>query len=445
MTNTVKLASSLVGDQRGDDAASQSLHPVLRKLFSELERRNLRWMLLRIPSVPAAPTGDVDLIVARSDVEALRLAATKLGFVAMPGWDRAPELLLVSYDRGSDCWLVLDVSTEIAFPASRWRLEQKLVEVVLDRRCQAAGMMLPADGDAFWLLLLHCVLEKGQIAEHYRRRLGRLASSALASPLGAAACPSPASRVTPGDLVSAAGTGDWDAVAELGSRLSLEVRRRATGTLRLQLLARKLTRTARKPLFWARRRGVNVALLGPNGVGKSTAARSLQRSFPFESRIIYMGVWKSSARRRGGRGRQIGEIATRPLRIWLRYLLAQYHQSRGRVVIFDRYVYEAMLPPQPPLAALKSAYFRLLARSIPQPTAGVVLDVSGHVAYGRKQENPPAELESERRLYAGLTNRLSSLQVVDAGADAGDVKAEITAILWRAMRTRWGRSRKGPC
>jgi thymidylate kinase len=402
-------------------------------------------MLLRIPSVPAAPTGDVDILVARSDVEALRDAATQSGFVAMPGWDRAPELLLVSYDRDSDRWLVLDVSTEICFPASRWRLGPKLVEAVLDQRRQAAGMTVPADGDAFWLLLLHCVLQKGRIAEHYRSRLRQFAQSALPSPLGAAACSPAGARVTPGDLVCAAGTGDWDAVAELGSRLSLELRRRASRTLRLRLLARGLTRKMRKPLLVVRRRGVNVALLGPNGVGKSTAARSLQRSLPFESRVIYMGVWKSSARRSGGRGRQIGEIATRPLRIWLRYMFAQYHQSRGRVVIFDRYVYEAMLPAQPPLATLKSAYFRLLARSIPPPSAGVVLDVAGHVAYRRKQENPPAELESERRVYAGLTNRLSSLQVVDASADAEDVKAEITAIIWRAVRARWGRSRDARC
>jgi hypothetical protein len=445
VTDTVDLASSLGCTRSGDDAASESLHPVLRKLFSGLGRRSLRWMLLRIPSVPAAPTGDVDILVAKSDVESLRGAATELGFVAVPGWDRSPELLLVSYDRDSDCWLVLDVSTEISFPASRWQLGPKLVETLLDRRRQAAGMSVPADGDAFWLLLLHCVLEKGRIDEHYRPRLGRLVPSALASPLAAAACPNAAGGVTPADLVSAAASGDWDAVAELGARLSLELRRRASPTLRLRLLARGLTRKAQKPLLVMRRRGVNVALLGPNGVGKSTAARSLQRSVPFESRIIYMGVWKSAARRRGGRARQIGEIATRPLRIWLRYGLAQYHQSRGRVVIFDRYVYEAMLPAQPPLAALKSAYFRLLARAVPQPTAGVVLDVAGHVAYRRKQENPPAELESERRLYAGLTKRFSSLQVVDAGADADYVKAEITAIIWRAMHARWGGSRDGKC
>ena len=43
-----------------------------------------------------------------------------------------------------------------------------------------------------------------------------------------------------------------------------------------------IRRVARKPLLVRRRRGVSLALLGPNGVGKSTAAAELQRSLPFD-------------------------------------------------------------------------------------------------------------------------------------------------------------------
>jgi thymidylate kinase len=148
-----------------------------------------------------------------------------------------------------------------------------------------------------------------------------------------------------------------------------------------------------------------------------------------------MGIWKTPSRH--GRARAIWRVATRPLRIWWRYLLAQYHQLHGRTVIFDRYVYEALLPPRPPLIPLKRAYFWLLVHLVPRPTAVVVLDVAGHIASGRKQENPPAELEFERRHYAELAARLSSADVVDAGADADDVRAKITAILWRELRSRW--------
>ncbi|MBV9799480.1 MAG: hypothetical protein JO039_15650, partial [Solirubrobacterales bacterium] len=127
------------------------------------------------------------------------------------------------------------------------------------------------------------------------------------------------------------------------------------------------------------------------------------------------------------------------LTIWRRYLLAQYHLMRGRLVIFDRYVYEALLPPRPPLVAAKRAYFWVLAHSIPRPQVAAVLDVAGSVAYGRKQENPAAELESERQMYARLPERVSSAELIDAGVDADQVRAEITAIVWRELTARWQR------
>src|SRR5438309_195154 len=99
-----------------------------------------------------------------------------------------------------------------------------------------------------------------------------------------------------------------------------------------------------------------------------------------------MGLWKASGPL---------EPLLRPLRVWGRYARAVYHRSRGRFVVFDRYVYEALLPASGPLLALKRPYFWLLARMIPPPTVVVVLDAPGVVTYGRKQENPPDELESE--------------------------------------------------
>ena len=47
------------------------------------------------------------------------------------------------------------------------------------------------------------------------------------------------------------------------------------------------------------------------------------------------------------------------------------------------------------------------------PLARVVLDVPGPVAYRRKGENPPDELEEERRVYRAL----SGVDVVDASAE----------------------------
>jgi len=429
--------------EAGEPGAGVALHPVLGRLFDGLERRRLPWTLLRIPSNPAAPTGDVDLLIAPADAAALRDVAAEHGFVALPGWESSPDLILVCYDRPSDSWLLLDVSTAVSFRSPPlWQIPGA-AEQVLGRRRRQGEMAVPEDADAFWLLLLHCLLDKGRVAHGHRTRLQSLAPAGLESPLGPAVCDAGGPGFTPAVFIATVQSGEWQTLTELGSKLAVELRRRRSASERLRLMIRRGVRLARKPLLIRRRRGLNLALLGPNGVGKSTAAEGLQRSFPFESRVVYMGMWKQAVQARGPFS-ALFEIFVRPLRIWSRYLVAQYHQLRGRLVVFDRYVYEALLPAQPPLLALKRPYFWCLAHALPAAGAVIVLDVPGQVAYGRKQENLPDELESERRIYAELTGRVPSLELVDAGADAGTVRAEITTIVWRQLAARWqgARSRR---
>jgi thymidylate kinase len=418
------------------NAGSDELHPVLRRLFRALESRGLRWTLLRVPSNPAAPTGDVDLLVDKEDAEALRELAAEAGFVALPGWGSAPDLILVSYDRPSDRWLILEVSTAISFRSpSSWQLSEG-AEHVLRRRQRLGSMVVPASSDAFWLILLHCLLDKGFVTEHRRSELQRLAPLALESPLGVTVCVAAGPAFTRAIFVDAALSGAWEDLARMGRRLAVGLMWRRPVAERLQVLAAGVVRWVRKPFLIRRRRGLEIALLGPDGVGKSTAAKGLQQTFPFETRIVYMGLWKTATGLHG-RISTVAEILARPVWIWSRYLLAQYHQLRGRLVIFDRYVYEALLPARPPLLFAKRPYFWLLAHALPAAGVAIVLDVPGDVAYGRKQENTPDELESERQIYARMSGRVPSLEIVDARADADTVRAEITEILWRKMVARW--------
>jgi thymidylate kinase len=409
-------------------------HPLLRNLFLALERRGLRWVLLREPLNFALPTGDVDLLAAPEDVAGVVHVAESLGFVTLPGWDSPPGLILVAYDRASDHWLVLDVATTVSFRAAGGRDRRGAAETVLSRRQVRDGVAMPDDDDAFWLLLGHCLLDERAVPVRYRERLRELAVRASGDSLGRATVAA-AGQVDPAPLREAALAGDWARLERIGARLVHDLRSRRSRQESWRTDTQAALRWARKPLLFPRRRGVSVALLGPNGVGKSTLAEGLRRGFPLGARVLHMGIWKRATATSGPA--RLAEVLARPFRLWAISALAHYHQARGRLVIYDRYVYEARLPPKPPLVGAKRLYLGGIALLMPRPDATVVLDVPGDVAYLRKQENPPEELEAERRVYAELAAREPRAELVDASRGPDAVRADVTAIVWERVQARW--------
>ena len=383
----------------------------------------------------------MDLLVAPECVQSVVDAAEALGFVPLPGWESPPALILVSYDRASDHWIVLDVATSVSFRLpSSWEL-RGAAEAVLSRRRAHDSVALPHDDDAFWLLLGHCLLDERAVPIRYRERLRELAVRASGNSLGRAMVAA-AGGGEAAALREAVLSGDWSRLQKMEAELLRDLTSRRSRTESWRTDAQAVLRWARKPLLFPRRRGVSVALLGPNGVGKSTLAVGLKRGFPLEARVLHMGIWKRATA--ASATARLAEILARPFRLWGISALAHYHQARGRLVIYDRYVYEARLPAKPPLLAAKRVYFGALARLMPHPDAAVVLDVPGDVAYQRKQENPPEELESERRVYAELAAREPHVELVDASRGADAVRADVTAIIWEKVRTRWRRERT-PC
>ncbi|MET0510232.1 MAG: hypothetical protein ABW135_00920 [Thermoleophilaceae bacterium] len=380
----------------------------------------------------------MDLLVASESAQDVVDAAEALGFVPLPGWEAPPGLILVSYDRASDHWIVLDVATSVSFRLpSSWEL-RGAAEAVLSRRRVHDNVAVPDDDDAFWLLLGHCLLDERAFPIRYRERLRELAVRASGDSLGRAMVAAGGGGEPPA-LREAVLAGDWSLLERMGARLVSDLRSRRSRAESWRTDAQAMLRWGRKLLLFRRRRGVSIALLGPNGVGKSTLAVGLKRGFPLEARVLHMGIWKRATATTAAA--RLAEILARPFRLWAISALAHYHQARGRLVIYDRYVYEASLPPKPPLLATKRVYLGALARLMPHPDAAVVLDVPGDVAYQRKQENPPEELESERRVYAELAAREPHVELVDASRGADDVRADVSAIIWERVRTRWRRER----
>jgi thymidylate kinase len=293
-------------------------------------------------------------------------------------------------------------------------------------------MWLPSRKDAFWLLLLHCLLDRHAVPVHYRSRLSGAPAGVEGGVARAMARRMPAAELD--RLRAAAAAERWDELLAAASRVRAAVERSVPLRRRVALIAARGARWARRPALLRRRRGVGVALLGSNGVGKSTLAASLRARLPLPSDLIYMGLW--SLEEPGGVG-AIGAALRRPLRAWARYARALWLRLQGHVVVYDRYVYDALLPPRPPLVALKRVYLRALTRAVPAPDLLVVLDVPPEVAHARKQENTPEELAGERAVYRRLAAQLPGAALVDASRGSDEVRAEVTELLWHRLARRW--------
>jgi thymidylate kinase len=300
-------------------------------------------------------------------------------------------------------------------------------------------MTLLAPDDGFWALLLHCLVDKGTLALHYRARLQELARAAQAEgPLAQVVrdlCPP---GWTPARFIQDVQRGEWSALEAAGRALTCKWRRRERAWARL--VASRVRQVVQKPLLLSRRRGLSIALLGANGVGKSTLAAGLQRTFCIPVRTAYMGLWRDEARGPLGRGLA---VAGRPFRAWWRYLQAQYQQARGRVVIFDRYTYDALVPPRPPYVWLKAPYLWLIAHACPAPDVVLVLDAPGAVIHGRKAEQSLEDTHDERHQFLALAQRLPQLQIVDAHRAQDAVRVDVTERIWHQYVARW-RSTSGP-
>ena len=94
--------------------------------------------------------------------------------------------------------------------------------------------------------------------------------------------------------------------------------------------------------------------------------------------------------------------------MWWRVACGAVHARRGRLVVFDRYTYDALLPITGSWRPLKRPYFWVLAHLAPRPDLVLVLDLPGEVAFARKGEFTPEGLEAVRQGFLALVPRLGA-------------------------------------
>jgi len=215
-----------------------------------------------------------------------------------------------------------------------------------------------------------------------------------------------------------------------------------------------------------------VALIGPDGSGKTTISRRLETELGLPVASIYMGVnmYSSGVMAphmrliRFFRQRMYGDdpnltsdikearsrpkvAASRPiasirsgirLASWLaeesyRLSVARRHTRRGRIVVFDRhffadfYAEDVGASSSPPMARRIRMF--VLTHVYPRPDLTVYLDAPAEVVYARKPEGTIERLRQRREAYLALLPDIPEHVVVDASLPADEVVDQVAAAI----------------
>jgi thymidylate kinase len=408
------------------------INGAMRGAFDALDSSGIAWALLRGADALDRASGDVDVLLdaaAEAEVDAVLLSA---GFVRVPAPGHGTHRFYVSYDATLDRWMQLDIVTDVAF-GPRQQFQTSLAPELLDRRRRLGTVTALHQGDAFWHLALHLLLSRGQVPAHHRDVLRSSAREACGSPVEAfvrTLRPRVASR-----LPAAVEAEDWRAVAGLGRELRYAWYRRAGLGVGARSAIHRIERHL-PPRGTAG--GISVAMLGPDGAGKTTLARALRSSTPLPATYVYLGVWRESRFEEQLRRILGARLALRLTKLMLKRILIAWRRRRGQLVLLDRYTLDADLPCDDlDLKGRISA--KLVRRTNADPDLMILLDAPVELMYERKGEHGVAELQLRRKAYHAMSKRFAQMVVIDAEQSRDEVRQQATKLIWE----KWSQSDAG--
>ena len=185
----------------------------LQAIAVEWDDAGLRWVLLRGKATIDDPRRDIDLLVAEDDMVTLETIVRRHGGLAYPRWahPRARRFRVGE--------LELDVVTRLAYGRRR-PVQSGLEAGCLERRVRDEWLWQLAPTDAFWTILLHCLLDKDVITERRARELQAAAELVVrhgpAEQVAAQILPAPWS---PNRVLELVEVGRWREVEKLSGQL----------------------------------------------------------------------------------------------------------------------------------------------------------------------------------------------------------------------------------
>jgi thymidylate kinase len=423
---------------------------ILSKVFETLDRAEIPYCVLHgYEDLPNDIKSDVDCLIdanvsARGLLRLLHENRHEIGADAVLCRGRYIVLAGKRSD-GSHCFLALDFATDCDLQDARYFDGRE----ILATRRRHGMFWIPAPDLAFAAYLVRTI-SKGDLND---QRAGRLSNFYRQDPEG---CANQLARFcTPENttiIAAAAQCGHWEAVRARLAGLKAVMRSRAIRRRPIRFAANKLRAWADRLTRIFRPDGISVALLGPDGAGKSSVISALPSELaPAFARHDCWGFAPGilNTFRRGERttdqphGLKSRSLPVSLLRLgyWFAYHTYSYLSlrlvlARSTMLLHDRSFVDILVDQKRYRYGGPVWMLRLVSRLAPKPDLVILLDAAPEVLQRRKQEVPYEVTARQREAYLALVRAMPNGRVIDAGAPMAQVVERVAELILEHMKRR---------
>jgi thymidylate kinase len=443
-------ASSAAGATEGHSARSRS-SSFLRLLFHHLDKSKTRYCVLHSwQTLPDELPSDLDIAVHPEDRAKLGVAFRRLSE------DDFLPIQLINHNVNGYyfvfCWhsgkALRTAAVDVIFEHRRRGLITAGGAEVTATRVQCGEFWVASPAVEF-SYLLQKKAAKGEVRPEQAHRLRELVVL-----LGRSRAEEIAREIFPArwsqDLVSACLDGTLPEILPRAQKLSWVTALTRHPVKLLQYLAGEAMRVLKR---WRSPNGVLVAILGPDGVGKSSVIASLhdQIGSAFWGERYFHWRPQFFARRRPAapvtnphakppRGSLVSSVYLTAFLVdyWLGYaFLLRQLKPRSCFLLFDRYFYDVLVDPKRMRYGGPAWLARLYSRLVPSPDLVVVLDADTETILARKAEVPPDEVSRQREAFRRLPVEPSRLRIINTKETREEVAYQVAATIAEYMSRRF--------
>jgi thymidylate kinase len=404
------------GALTGPERMSRSLRNFLLRLFELLDEHRVGYCVLHSwEKLPDELPNDLDLAVLKVDRSKLLLVFSGLradGYFPIQTLNHSANGNFFVF-----CWTQPDgvktAAVDIVSEHRRGGMRLARAEEMVANR-ERCGAFWAASAQIEFAYLLAKKSFKRKASESQSRRL-----TFLVQKLGISLAEELASGFLPADsykqAVASCSDGSTQEFLRDG-RKALWRRSLSRPWKAVPYFAREGARLVRR---WFRPTGVTVAILGPDGVGKSSVITGLvknldvafwrrHRVFHWRPNIIAPKPDLGPDPNPHGKSPR-GSITSMVYLagFFLDYLVGYVFvlrplRAKSNLLLFDRYFHDALVDPQRYRYGGPKWFAERLARMVPEPDLVILLDAETATILGRKAELPGHEIERQRKAYQAL-------------------------------------------